>query len=65
MAVPLDPTGNATLGLQIVILFLLVLGLPFVKGKARADFAEVYEVLVRSRILLYSSWKSSKIVESS
>lgn len=32
---------------------------------ARADFAKVYEMLVRSRILSYSSWKSSKIVENS
>lgn len=33
MAVPLDPLGNVVLSLQIVILFLLVLGLPFVKGR--------------------------------
>ena len=32
MAVPLDPAGNISLILQVVILFLLVLGLPFVKG---------------------------------
>ena len=31
MAAPLDPMGNATLDLQIVIFFLLALGLPFVK----------------------------------
>jgi len=30
--VPLDPVGNISLVLQIVILFLLILGLPFVKG---------------------------------
>jgi hypothetical protein len=30
--VPLDPVGDISLILQIVILFLLVLGLPFVKG---------------------------------
>jgi len=30
--VPLDPAGNISLVLQIVILFLLILGLPFVKG---------------------------------
>ena len=32
MSVPLDPAGNISLILQVVILFLLVLGLPFVKG---------------------------------
>jgi len=35
MAVPLDPVGNTVLSLQIVILFLLILGLPFVKGRDR------------------------------
>jgi hypothetical protein len=29
---PLDPVGNVSLVLQIVILFLLILGLPLVKG---------------------------------
>jgi len=33
MSVPLDPVGSTELSLQIVILFLLVLGLPFVKGR--------------------------------
>ncbi len=32
MSVELDPIGNISLVLQIVILFLLILGLPFVKG---------------------------------
>jgi hypothetical protein len=32
MAVPLDLAGNISLVLQVVILFLLVLGLPFAKG---------------------------------
>jgi hypothetical protein len=32
MPMPLDPVGNVSLILQIVILFLLILGLPFVKG---------------------------------
>jgi hypothetical protein len=32
MSVSLDPVGNISLILQVVILFLLVLGLPFVKG---------------------------------
>ena len=32
MSVPLDPAGNISLVLQVVILFLLVLGLPFAKG---------------------------------
>jgi len=33
MAAPLDPVGSTVLSLQIVILFLLILGLPFVKSK--------------------------------
>ena len=33
MAVPLDPLGNVVLSIQIVILFLLILGLPFVRGR--------------------------------
>jgi hypothetical protein len=32
MPMPLDPVGNVSLILQVVILFLLILGLPFVKG---------------------------------
>jgi hypothetical protein len=32
MQIPLDPIGNVSLVLQVVILFLLILGLPFVKG---------------------------------
>jgi hypothetical protein len=32
MSVPLDPVGNVSLVLQAMILFLLVLGLPLVKG---------------------------------
>ena len=34
MGVPLDPVGNVSLILQIVILFLLILGLPLVRGAA-------------------------------
>lgn len=30
---PLDPVGNISLSLQIVILFLLILGLPFFRGQ--------------------------------
>lgn len=33
---PLDPVGNVSLVLQIVILFLLVLGLPFFRGSTGA-----------------------------
>ena len=33
MTVPSDPVGNTVLSLQIVILFLLILGLPLVKGR--------------------------------
>lgn len=29
---PLDPVGNVSLALQVAILFLLILGLPFVRG---------------------------------
>ena len=32
LAIPLDPVGNVSLTLQIVILFLLILGLPLVRG---------------------------------
>jgi hypothetical protein len=32
MPMPLDPTGNVSLILQVVILFLLILGLPLAKG---------------------------------
>lgn len=32
MSVPLDPLGNISLVFQVVILFLLILGLPFVRG---------------------------------
>jgi hypothetical protein len=32
--VPLDPVGNISLALQIAILFLLILGLPFFRGGA-------------------------------
>ncbi len=32
MAEPLDPVGNISLVLQVVILFLLILGLPLAKG---------------------------------
>jgi prepilin signal peptidase PulO-like enzyme (type II secretory pathway) len=32
MAVPLDPIGNISLSLQVVILFLLILGLPSIRG---------------------------------
>jgi hypothetical protein len=33
LATALDPVGNVTLVLQVTILFLLILGLPFVKGE--------------------------------
>jgi len=32
MSVPLDPAGNISLVLQVVVLFLLIVGLPFAKG---------------------------------
>jgi uncharacterized membrane protein YozB (DUF420 family) len=32
LALGLDPVGNVALALQVAILFLLILGLPFVKG---------------------------------
>ena len=32
MPIPLDPVGNVSLILQVVILFLLIIGLPFVRG---------------------------------
>ena len=33
LSLPLDPVGNTSLILQVAILFLLILGLPFVKGE--------------------------------
>jgi hypothetical protein len=33
LAVALDPVGNVSLALQVAILFLLVLGLPFIRGQ--------------------------------
>lgn len=33
LAVALDPVGSVSLSLQVVILFLLILGLPFVRGQ--------------------------------
>jgi hypothetical protein len=33
LAMPLDPVGNVSLSLQIVILFLLVSGIPLVRGQ--------------------------------
>jgi hypothetical protein len=33
MGIPLDPVGNTSLALQVIILFLLVLGLPLSKEK--------------------------------
>lgn len=33
LSMPLDPVGNTSLILQVAILFLLILGLPFVRGE--------------------------------
>jgi len=33
LAVALDPVGNVSLSLQVAILFLLILGLPFIRGQ--------------------------------
>ncbi len=33
LAVALDPVGNVSLSLQVAVLFLLILGLPFIRGQ--------------------------------
>lgn len=54
MAVPLDPLGNAVLSLQIVILFLLILGLPFVKGRDSKKNVKAHGYLTALALLLHT-----------
>ena len=54
MVVPLDPVGNLVLSLQIVILFLLVLGLPFVKGRDSKKNVKRHGYLTALALLLHT-----------
>jgi len=54
MAVPLDPLGNAVLSLQVVILFLLILGLPFVKGRDSKKNVKRHGYLTALALLLHT-----------
>ena len=54
MAVPLDPVGNTVLSLQIVILFLLIIGLPFVKGRDSKKNVQRHGYLTALALLLHT-----------
>ncbi len=56
--VPLDPIGNISLILQVTILFLLILGLPFVRGKdgkknlMRHGYSTIAALILHSILIL-------------
>lgn len=52
--VALDPVGNVGLALQVVILFLLILGLPFVKGKDGKNNAARHGYLTLVALVLHT-----------
>jgi hypothetical protein len=54
MTVPVDPVGNTVLSLQIVILFLLILGLPFVKGRDSKRNATRHGYLTAVALVLHT-----------
>ncbi len=54
MAVPLDPLGNVTLSLQIVILFLLIIGLPLVRGRNSQKNVKRHGYLTALALLLHT-----------
>jgi len=54
MAVPLSPIGNVVLSLQIVSLFLLILGLPFVKRKGHKKNLIRHGYLVTLALVLHT-----------
>jgi hypothetical protein len=54
MPVPLDPLGNVALSLQIVILFLLILGLPFVRGKDSRRNVTIHGYLTAIALALHT-----------
>jgi hypothetical protein len=55
VAVVLDPVGNVSLSIQIVILFLLILGLPLVRrGESAKENLIVHGYLTLAAILLHT-----------
>lgn len=52
--VPLDPVGNISLTLQIVILFLLILGLPFFRGTSNAKNLILHGYLTIIALVLHT-----------
>ncbi len=54
MAVPLDPLGNVTLSLQIVILFLLIIGLPLIRGRNDPKNIKRHGYLTALALLLHT-----------
>jgi hypothetical protein len=55
MSMELDPIGNVSLVLQIVILFLLIVGLPFVKGIGTKKNTVLHGYLTISALILHSA----------
>ena len=55
MAAPLGPVGNTVLSLQIVILFLLILGLPFVKRRNEKKNLTRHGYLTASALVLHTA----------
>jgi hypothetical protein len=55
LAVALDPVGNVSLSIQVVILFLLILGLPLVRrGESAKENLIVHGYLTLAAILLHT-----------
>ena len=54
MAMPLDPVGNASLILQVAILFLLILGLPFVRRDNSKKNLIIHGYLTVAAVLLHT-----------
>jgi hypothetical protein len=55
MSMELDPIGNVSLVLQIVILFLLIVGLPFVKGIGTKKNYALHGCLTILALILHSA----------
>lgn len=54
MAAPIDPVGNTVLSLQIVTLFLLILGLPFAKRRNEKKNLTRHGYLTTSALVLHT-----------
>jgi len=52
--IPLDPLGNIILALQIVILFLLIIGLPLVRGERNLENLTLHGYLTLAAIILHT-----------